>query len=105
MTTREHLVKAGSTIVHEVEIFDIPEEHVIDTAEKYLGNKYDYLSLLWCGIMYLIPNICKNRDNQWQNHKDFTCTEFVTEALYGTADSLITPGQLYMKLIKEKKNA
>ena len=96
INTLEHLRNGGLEVVHTVEV--PPVEGMTEVLTKYEGKSYDLLALLWLGIQALIPF---RKNNQWANKSKFTCTEFVTEVLFGEQDSVITPFQLYVKLIKE----
>lgn len=103
LTTREHLLESGGRIVSEIEVPGITEEQLVAGAEKYVGHWYDYLALLWDGIMYLVPKWARRSKNQWNNPNAFTCTELVTQIIYGEPDSTITPGQLRDKLKQGSK--
>lgn len=68
----------------------------IEVYEQYKGVKYDYAALLYLGLRYLCRLLPKA--NLWQSSNLFLCTEFVTEVLEKTPDSLVTPHQLYNKM-------
>lgn len=62
---------------------------------------YDYLGLLYLGVRYYLRGklgIPLPKVNLWQISGMWTCTEFVSKALLGEADSMLTPYQLYLKL-------
>lgn len=69
--------------------------------EEYGHYRYDYKALLWLGARYFAKKHLKlpfPKVNLWNITGMFTCTEFVTQALDGQADSLITPEQLYRRI-------
>lgn len=94
----------SNRIVHSVYI---PNDRlsVLQMYEKHSGAKYDSKGLLFAGIVLFCRKALGLRSwpkvNLWQASGMFMCTEFVTLALDSEADSLITPGQLYRKLINE----
>lgn len=62
---------------------------------------YDYLGLLYLGIRYYLRGklgIPLPKANLWQISGMWTCTEFVSKAILGKADSMITPWKLYLLL-------
>lgn len=68
---------------------------------EYSGKPYDYKALAWLAARYWMKKffgINLPKVNLWNVSGMYTCTEFVTEALGGEADSLITPYQLYERL-------
>ena len=72
--------------------------------DKYWGIKYDFKALLYLGIRYLLPKNWTSKRNIWQTTGMFLCTEFITDIIDQKEDSLITPEQLYNRLIKEQHN-
>lgn len=74
---------------------------VRNSLAKYEGSGYDIGGLLYLGLRLVLP--CLPKKNLWQSSGMFLCTEWVTEVLDGTADSLITPYGLYQRLIEQKE--
>lgn len=103
LTTRAHLLESGGRIMAEIDVPWVTEEQLVSGAEQYVGSVYDYFALLWDGLMFLVPTGMRRKKNQWNNPNRFTCTELVTQIIYGQADSTITPGQLRDKLQQGSK--
>jgi len=93
---------AHNEIVYRVEV-PIAPKTIIETYEKLKNKPYDYGALLFLGIRYLAIKcgIKMSYRNLWQDSGCFICSEFVSRAIIGEADSMITPYQLYEKLIQE----
>jgi len=95
---------AENTIIHQVEIPSTPQNNVRLLELMYMkkGNYYDIGALLFCGVVLFLRKALGFRSwpkvNLWQSSGMDLCTEFVTEYLYGSADSLITPHQLYERI-------
>lgn len=89
--------EAHSTVVFAIGIEDSPMRlHM--ALEKADQHPYDFGALLYLGLRCLCPWLPKA--NLWQTTGMYLCTEWVTEVLYGEADSTITPFQLYERLNK-----
>ena len=72
--------------------------------KKYEFSYYDVGAILYLGLRLGLRRHLRlplAKDNLWQSTGMFLCTEWVTEYLYGEADSLITPYQLYLKLTNQ----
>lgn len=69
---------------------------------RYAGAAYDFGALLYLGLRRLIPALPKA--NLWQSTGMYMCTEFVTDVIGESEDSLITPYQLYKKLLQSRSN-
>lgn len=68
---------------------------------KYEFTLYDFGGLLFTGLALLARRYLKfplPKSNLWQTTGMFECTEWVTEYLESTEDSMITPYKLYLKL-------
>ena len=72
------------------------------TLEKYHGRPYDFFALLFLGLRYIFPKLMP-KQNLWETTGMFICTEFITQVVDGKEDHLITPYQLYLKLLNENK--
>lgn len=83
-------------------VYTIPWEISIKQIDRdrYAGKSYDFGAFLYLGLRKLFPFLPKA--NLWQSTGMYMCTEFVTDVLGGTEDSLVTPGQLYEKLRRSK---
>lgn len=86
-------------IVYRVEL-PIAPKTIIETYEKLKNKPYDYGALLFLGLRYIAMRCGIKMDyrNLWQDSGCFICSEFVSRAIIGEADSMITPYQLYEKL-------
>jgi hypothetical protein len=89
-------------IVHRVEV-PISPVKVLEIYDKYKNKPYDYGALLFLFIRYMALKcgIKMQYRNLWQDSGCFICSEFVSRAIIGEADSMITPYQLYEKLLQE----
>lgn len=68
--------------------------------KNYAGRYYDVGAILYLGLRRLLPWLPKV--NLWQSTGMYMCTEFVTDVIDGSEDSMITPYQLYIKLRRSK---
>lgn len=74
-------------------------EQLLDVIYHYQGKGYDYGALLFLGVKIALNKCGINiKHNLWQSSGLFLCTEFVSSAIIGQADSTITPYQLKLKL-------
>lgn len=95
-----------NTVIHTLEIPTSPENNVrlLELIHAEHGKCYDIGALLFCGVVLFLRKALGLRQwpkvNLWQSSGMYLCTEFVTEYLYGSADSLITPHQLYERITK-----
>lgn len=71
------------------DVYRIKENHTydLDKAISYLvgalGSKYDYLGVLWLGILKLLAKAgipLKTKANNWQKDRDYFCSELTYEA-------------------------
>jgi hypothetical protein len=88
-----------NTIVHEVTVpVDDAEAMKLITCTD--SSFYDYPALLYLGIRYVVRllGVSMPRANLWKLSGMYICTELVTKLLFGQADAMITPYQLYQKL-------
>lgn len=89
-----------SSILYSVEI---PEDctkllRLFVTDQK---AKYDFGAMLYLGLRCLFPWLPKA--NLWQTTGMYMCTEWVTEYINDSEDSMITPYKLYLRLSKGEK--
>lgn len=103
-----HAEYIGDFCEHSQIVTRIPmpldRERVLDTLDKLDDAGYDFGGMAFLGICltlrkwlpWIVP-----KQNLWQSSGMFLCTEFVTELLDGKADSMITPGQLRDRLMKQ----
>lgn len=84
-----------SEIVYSVSV-DFDQQKVMSIFAQYDQDPYDFGALLYLGLRFLLPFLPEK--NLWQSNGMFLCTEWVTEAVYGSPDSSITPYRLYLKL-------
>lgn len=95
-----------SEILYRVEIPGKTELDVIHFLDKYRDAHYDYGGMLFLGLsLYLrrqLPWLIPKR-NLWQCTGMFLCTELITQFLDQKENSLITPLQLYAKLLQNKE--
>lgn len=91
--------KKHNTIVHSVEL-PLSAWVFVDIWHKYKNKPYDYGAFFFLGLRYLCVklHIPSPRVNLWQSSGSYLCSEFVSSAILGEQDSLITPYQLYLKL-------
>lgn len=77
----------------------------IQKTAPYLGDRYDYGALLFLGVRYILKSIGlpTPKVNLWQSANMYICTEFVTSDILNKEDTTITPYQLYLKLLGDKK--
>lgn len=93
---------------HNEIVYTVPvistNHQFIQIYRKYRGRSYDYGALFFLAIRYFCAKIGIKLPykNLWQDSGCYLCTEFVTSAVLGKADSLITPYQLYLKLKDNK---
>lgn len=100
ITTLQEFLKEN-TIVHSV---DLPEDHdkIVNAITSNIGHLYDTGALLFCGIVLFCRKALGMKNwpkvNLWQSSGMYLCTEFVSQYVYGEADSLITPYKLYERM-------
>ena len=69
-------------------VYRIKENHTYDLDKTIsylvgaLGSRYDYLGVIWLGILKLLGKIrpVKNAANNWQKDRDYFCSELCYEA-------------------------
>lgn len=71
---------------------------VLVTLLRTLGKGYDFGALLFLGAALLLRRPVSR--NLWASSRLFTCTEFLSLLLFGMADDIITPLELYHKVKK-----
>jgi hypothetical protein len=78
-------------ITRKFDIYRIKQEYnynldgVISFLVEQLNNKYDFLGVIFLGIMKLLALIgrpLKNITNKWQKDRDYFCSELCYEAFY-----------------------
>jgi hypothetical protein len=93
---------AHYNIVAEVELpVEVSPARAYALISKYDRRLYDYSCLVFLGLRYVALRylgISLPKVNLWQISGMYTCTEFVSELVFGYEDSLITPYGLYHKL-------
>jgi len=75
---------------------------ILNSIAKNSGHMYDFGALLFIGLCLWARaklHISLPKSNLWQCTGMFLCTEFVTSTLDNKEDSMITPYQLYNKLL------
>lgn len=78
------------------------EDNLVSLIDKEKGNFYDIGALIFLGITFTLRAFFKiplPKRNLWQSTGMFLCTEWVSKALDGKEDSMITPYGLYLKLL------
>ena len=93
-----------NTVVLSVDC-TIKDEAVVDLITKLDSKSYDYAALLYLGVRYAGRHWLKlplPKANLWNVTGMYLCTELVTTLVYGKEYSMLTPYQLYLKLIGRK---
>ena len=73
-----------------------------ELLEQYTGKSYDYRAFVYLGLrglLYKLFRIPYPRHNLWARNDYFLCTEFLTTLTSHTEDGLVSPYQLYRKLL------
>jgi hypothetical protein len=90
-----------SVIIYEVPIA-ISDKEALAVLDKYAQYRYDIPAMLWIGMSLMarrvLPGLVSKR-NLMEVSGMFICTELLTAAL-GEVDSMITPFQLYLRLVR-----
>lgn len=84
------------------EINEYMVEHLINDFNKLKGSYYDIPGLIYLGIQLACKKylgITLSKKNLWQISGMFVCTEFLSNVIFDTIDSTITPYDLAMKMI------
>lgn len=91
-------------VIHRVEVQE-NHDKITNAIVSGVGTLYDIGALLFCGIVLFCRKALGLKSwpkmNLWQSSGMYLCTEFVSEYLFGKADSLITPDQLYERIKKQ----
>ena len=77
---------------------------VMAALEKYENSWYDLGALFFIGFSLFLRNYLKipmPKSNLWNASGMFICTEFVSMAVEGKTDSMVTPLGLFYKLEQE----
>ena len=83
-------------IVYSLDVPDHPER-ILDGIARKRHALYDFGAMFYLGLRCLLPWLPKK--NLWQCTGMDMCTEWATDILDGEPDSMITPYQLYQKLV------
>jgi hypothetical protein len=88
-----------NTIVYTVDV-PLSDSEAMQLITHTDAAGYDYPALLYLGMRYAARKLGVSlpRANLWKLSGMYICTELVTKLLFGTADAMITPYQLYQKL-------
>ncbi len=95
-------------IIHQLRIPNTWDnaEKIANLREGKYGSCYDFGALLFFGIVLFCRRLLGLRkwpkQNLWQSTGMYLCTELVTEFIDKKEDSLITPEQLYSKLVDKQ---
>lgn len=95
-------------IVHTLKL-KIPEDSgpkLKELLEKYEYSLYDFGALFFIGISLFLRSkfrIPLPKSNLWQSSGMFLCTEWATQYIDGTSDSMITPYKLFLRLYDSGK--
>lgn len=95
-------------LIYSIELpADRDVESIYNSAARSQHKVYDYPSLIWLGLRYLLHvklRLPFPKANLWQITGMYTCTEFVSHLLSGKEDSLTTPYQHYLSLKASLEN-
>lgn len=86
-----------------IDSIEVPEDstRLMDSLAQSEGAWYDFLGMFYLGLKCILPWLPKK--NLWHTSGMFMCTGWVTDVL-GDEDDMITPYQLYTKLITQKRS-
>ena len=89
----------ASHILYSVDVPDMPVDKILSNCSY---GTYDYGAFIFLGGSLLLRKYFKNimpKQNLWQTTGMFLCTEWITKNLADKEDGMITPYQLYLKLL------
>lgn len=92
-------------VVYSVEIPEKGLKDLLDIACKYENSSYDFRGLLYFSVRALLRKFLRiplPSSNPWNIAETFLCTELATLLLYGGEDGIITPFELYQRLLTNK---
>lgn len=93
-----------SEIVYKILLPNSKLEEFYTKFDKFNGNGYDFGGMIFLGLSLVLRKHFPKyvpKQNLWQQSGMFMCTEFITELVDNKEDSLITPYQLYQKILIE----
>lgn len=84
---------------------DQPQK-ILDVLSRTDRSMYDFGALLFLGLAFLARrylHLPLPKMNLWQATGMYLCTELATEVLDGDTDSLITPYQLFKRIVRRNQ--
>jgi hypothetical protein len=95
--TLENFTTAREILGH-IEVDNFSYDNLLRFLSK--PHRYDFLALAYLAVRYAAKKwlrISIPKANLWGITGMYTCTEFVSDVIWSSEDSLITPGRLYEK--------